>query len=209
MKRLLLSVLIAASMLTACKGSKDVPEPDRTADIQDSQEPDHTADMDVSDETMEAEPVPAPDEEEAEPEENTDETEETAENADETEVPEIPESERGTHTYGTYVPQVAVFELSDGVLTVVSDTGYNWDAGEKFSISYPVAEDCVWETGYFSADFVAENTTDFESVKAYIEQEQAGYTVDPEAGEYVIDSPMGIYIEVTDGVVARVYTVFS
>lgn len=212
MKRLLLSVLIVASMLVACGGTKDLPEPDRTTNVKDIQEPDNTVDMDVPDETMEAKPVPALDEEDAEPEgaeENTAETEETAENADETEVPEIPESDRGTNTYSTYVPQVAVFEISDGVLTVVSDTRFNWDSGEKFSISYPVAEGCVWETGYFSSDFVAEDTTDYESVKAYIEKEQAGYTEDPETGEFGIESPMGIYIEVTDGIVVRVYTAFS
>ena len=217
MKKLLISVVIISLMLVACgdtKGPQELDitadtkgsqELDITADTKDLQESDSTKDVAVSEETIEtneANPVPAPVEEDAE-------LEDVTEDADETEVPEIPESDRGTNTYSTYVPQVAVFEISDGVLTVVSDTRFNWDSGEKFSISYPVAEGCVWETGYFSSDFVAEDTTDYESVKAYIEKEQAGYTEDPETGEFGIESPMGIYIEVTDGMVVRVYTAFS
>lgn len=115
--------------------------------------------------------------------------------------------------YSTYVPRVVTFEISDNILTVVTDDGsrFGWidGQGEGFSISYPVAEDCIWETGYFSADYVAEDTTDYESVKYYIENEQAGYVEGLAMGDFEVSSPMGIYIEVTDGIVVRVYTAFS
>lgn len=122
---------------------------------------------------------------------------------------------KGTTTYTTYVPKVVTFEISNNILTVVTDDGsrFRWSDGRGgFSISYPIAEDCIWETGHFEYDFVAEDTTDYEYVKSYIENEQAGYEDSIEElrrGEAEINSPMGIHIEVTDGVVVKVYTSFS
>lgn len=212
MKKLLVSVLIISLMLTACGNTKGSQESNSTVDKEDSQKSDSTVDIDASEETietMEAKPVPAPVEETVEPEESvTEPVEEVAES----EEAEIPESDRGTNTYSTFVPKVVTFEISDNILTVATDDGsrFGWSDGKGgFTISYPVAEDCIWETGYFATDFVAEDTTDYESVKSYIENEQAGYVEGLAMGDFEVSSPMGIYIEVTDGVIVRVYTVFS
>lgn len=193
MKTLLISVLIISLILVGCGGSED------------SQEPDNSEGRDTSVETIEDKPVPAPIEEDTE-------LEESVEDVVEPEEPEIPEADQGTNTYNAYDPEIVTFEMSDGILTVVADDGsrFGWNNNaEGFSISYPVAEDCVWETGYFEADFVATDSTDYESVKSYIEETQAGYIEYSETEDFEINSPMGLYIEVTDGVVVRVYTAFS
>lgn len=125
---------------------------------------------------------------------------------------------KGTTTYVTYDPQIVTFEISNGILTVVADDGSKFGWGSErtgnFSISYPIAEDCKWDTGYFisESEFISQGTTDYEDVKSYIERVQAGYMEGIEelqSGEHGIDSPMGIYIEVTDGIVVKVYTLFS
>lgn len=124
---------------------------------------------------------------------------------------------KGTTTYVTYDPQIVTFEISNGILTVVADDGSRFGWGSvrtsEFSISYPIAEDCKWEDGYFvsESDFMSYGTTDYETVKSYIERVQAGYMEGIEelqSGEHEINSPMGIYIELTDGIVVKVYTLF-
>lgn len=200
MKRLLIYLLIISFILIGCGSAKGLKNSNSDESVDISAE---------IEETMEAKPVPAPVEETVEPEESIPEP---VEEVAEPEKAEIPESDRGTNTYSTFVPKVVTFEMSDNILTIVTDDGsrFGWsDGNEGFSISYPVAEDCIWETGYFAADFVAEDTTDYESVKSYIENEQAGYVEGLAMGDFEVSSPMGIYIEVTDGIVVRVYTVFS
>ena len=124
---------------------------------------------------------------------------------------------KGTTTYVTYDPQIVTFEISNGILTVVADDGSRFGWGSErtgdFSISYPIAEDCKWDTGYFisESEFISQGTTDYEDVKSYIERVQAGYMEGIEelqSGEHEINSPMGIYIELTDGIVVKVYTLF-
>lgn len=119
-------------------------------------------------------------------------------------------------TYSTCVPEVVTFKLSDGILTLVTDDGsrFGWKSGEEgYSISYPVADDCIWETGWFGSEYVVEETIDYEWVKSYIEQTQIeyaeGYAKYGDSDESGVISPMGIYIEVVDGIIVRVYTAFS
>lgn len=211
MKKLLISVLFISLLLVGCAGKEDTQKADSTVDIDASEEEIKAKRVSApAEEGVEPEePVSAPAEEGVEPEESIPEP---VEEVAEPEKAEIPESDRGTNTYSTFVPKVVTFEMSDNILTIVTDDGsrFGWsDGNEGFSISYPVAEDCIWETGYFAADYVAEDTTDYESVKSYIENEQAGYVEGLAMGDFEVSSPMGIYIEVTDGIVVRVYTVFS
>lgn len=123
-----------------------------------------------------------------------------------------------TTTYTAYVPQIAEFEISNGILNASTNDGsrYGWVSRNPFSISYPVADDCVWERGYYLDDFVHEGDTDYESVRGIILSDQEYYEeLIKENGEEwfleyrPIDSPVGIHIEVMDGVVVRVYSTSS
>lgn len=113
-----------------------------------------------------------------------------------------------TTTYKAYAPEVAEFELKDGILTLTTQdpsNGGSIDSEEVwhnvdplFSISYPVAEDCTWEYGHDEGGFVLDEYGSFETMKE-----------DVIADKDEIYSPFSLYIEVIDNVVVRVYSIQS
>jgi len=118
-----------------------------------------------------------------------------------------------TSTYYANLPEIEEFELSKGVLTVSTNDGsrYGWYASTPFSFSYPVADDCVWEQGWYESDFVKDKDISYEDLKATITSEFERYeNLIKNNGEawfidnQPIESPLGIQITVTDGVVVSV-----
>lgn len=113
-----------------------------------------------------------------------------------------------TTTYKAYAPEVAEFELKDGILTLTTQdpsNGGSIDSEEVwhnvdplFSISYPVAEDCTWEYGHDEGGFVLDEYGSFETMKE-----------DVIADKDEIYSPFSLYIEVIDDIVVRVYSIQS
>lgn len=116
-------------------------------------------------------------------------------------------------TYYANWPEIVEFELSDGILTFSSDGGaearYGWfNRLEPFSISFPVAGDCVWEHAPYG---VHESDSSYEAIKEWLEaeQEDAEAHVREYGAEGMIDyvqSPFSITVEVREGQVVRVYT---
>lgn len=108
-------------------------------------------------------------------------------------------------TYYTCIPKILEFSLSDGVLTVTTDNGlrYGWHDGiptSNFSISYPVADNCIWEG----------EASSFEILKQKIDSEQEVYEKAlKEYGYADIENTLDIFIEVVNGTVVRVDSYFQ
>lgn len=114
-----------------------------------------------------------------------------------------------TVTYKAHAPEVAEFELKDGILTLTTQdpsNGGSIDSEEVwhnvdplFSISYPVAEDCTWEYGHDNGgEFVVDEYGSFETMKENVV-----------ADKECMDSPFSLYVEVIDDVVVKVYSIQS
>lgn len=111
-------------------------------------------------------------------------------------------------TYQAYAPEVAEFDLTDGILTLTTEDpaeGNSSDSEEVwhnvdplFSISYPVAESCTWEYGHYEYDFVLDEYGSFETMKENVV-----------ADKECLYSPFSLYVEVIDDVVVRVYSIQS
>ena len=116
-----------------------------------------------------------------------------------------------TTTYIAFSPEILEFDLSDGILTVSIDDGsrFGWDGGEReyFSFSYPISDDCSWESGYYADDFVHDEYMDYNTVKECIESEQAQYKEGKEkyGDDFSVESPPGFDFIVVDGVIVKVY----
>ncbi|MCM1268019.1 MAG: zinc ribbon domain-containing protein [Bacteroidales bacterium] len=127
-------------------------------------------------------------------------------------------------TYGAYWPQVVTFDLTGDVLTFTTDDGarYGWGSGngDTSTVSYPVAQDCIWENrsvgwenkypqvGY--TEYLKDTT--YEEIRKWLDEEKNFY--EKTAAEYgedaaEVNSPFSINLVVKDGVVVRVYTVIS
>lgn len=126
--------------------------------------------------------------------------------------------------YSACWPQIVDFDLKGGVLTFSSDSGerYGWGGGEMgFSISYPVAADCIWENrsvGMGEAyqpqvgdtDYIGD--TSYEEIKEWIDAERTWYdeaVATYGSDEVWLESPVNVVVVVEEGVVVRVYTVIS
>lgn len=117
-----------------------------------------------------------------------------------------------TTIYYANMPEIDEFELSNGVLTASTNDGskYGWYSREPFSFSYPVADDCIWEYGWYEADFVKDKDISYEELKEMITSDFEWYeSLYKKNGkewfdEYGIESPLSIQITVTDGIVVKV-----
>lgn len=116
-----------------------------------------------------------------------------------------------TTTYGAYWPEIVDFDLSNGVLTFSSDGGsqgrYGWYNGnESFHISYPVAEDCIWEHMF---DNELESESDYEFMRNRLKDERQAAedykrNYGEEAFEEYVENPFGINVVVEEGVIVSV-----
>lgn len=112
-----------------------------------------------------------------------------------------------TTTYETYEYCIYQFEIKDGVLTVAADDGAAVADGfglqESFSFSYPVAEDCTWEDGYWGGNgYESYEQIDGETVMKQVESWRKEYETYPD----YLESPVGIFFDIVDDEVVRVYT---
>ncbi len=115
-----------------------------------------------------------------------------------------------TTTYNTYEYCIYQFEVKDGILTVAADDGAAVSDGfgiqKSFSFSYPVAEDCIWEDGYWGGDgYVSTRQTDEQTVMEDIREWREAYETIPDD----VESPVGIYFDIVEEKVVRVYTITS
>lgn len=113
-------------------------------------------------------------------------------------------------TYSTYEYCIYQFEVKDGILTVSSDEGTAVSDGfglqPSFSFSYPVAEDCIWEDGYWGGDgYESNRQIDAETVMKDVKAWREAYETSPDD----VESPVGIYFDIVDDKVVRVYTTTS
>lgn len=128
-------------------------------------------------------------------------------------------------SYSAYWPQIREFRLEDGVLTYAVGGGgsYGWGSNDDmmYTISYPVAPDCIWEDRgvgmgehyqpqVADTDYIRDTT--YEKMKEWIDKEKKWF--DEAAAEFGRDgmraeSPVNIVVVVKEGVVVRVYTVSS
>lgn len=113
-----------------------------------------------------------------------------------------------TVKYTTWEFCIYQFEINDGILTVSADEGANanFESGDAFSFSYPIAEDCIWEDSYGFNDnnqglYYVEQI-DAESVKKEIESWRGYYETDPDN----MNSPVAIRFCILDEEVIGVYT---
>lgn len=86
---------------------------------------------------------------------------------------------------------ITKFEMTDNILTVETEDGQ--------SISYPVADDCKWESTSYGEVY---GTYTFESLKEVVESERNRYLADPE----MYDSPAVLIVDIKDEVIVRIYT---
>ena len=102
--------------------------------------------------------------------------------------------EEGTAQYMIYLFCVSEFELKDDILTVssenVTDISYDGEPVQLedylFSISYPVAWNCVWETVHFdSAGSSFTDGSDFEETALCIDHDRNSFL-----HQYDTDSPV-------------------
>lgn len=101
----------------------------------------------------------------------------------------------GKSLFSTWSTDVIRFELVQGVLTVETEDGS--------TITYPVADDCAWDQMSVGMD-EPDGAWTYDELKAYVDEVRSYYL---EYGEY--DSPGALQIEIKDGVIVRIYTIFS
>lgn len=139
----------------------------------------------------------------------------------------IPEAYEGLkyRKYFAYWPQIKEFTLENGVLTYsVGGAGYyGWGDNDDivYTISYPVAKDCIWEErGRGSREHyqleVADTDyirgTTFAEIKERIDAEKKLFDEAVSAlgrDQARVESPVSVMVVVKEGVVVRVYTVSS
>ncbi len=139
----------------------------------------------------------------------------------------IPEAYEGLkyRKYSAFWPQIKEFTLENGVLTYsVGGAGYyGWGDSDDilYTISYPVAKDCIWEErgrGWGEhyqlevADTDYIRATTFAKIKERIDAEKGLFDeAVSELGrdQARVESPIRVVIVVKEGVVVRVYTVSS
>lgn len=108
----------------------------------------------------------------------------------------VPTAEPVTVSYDETMLYVSEFELVDGVLTVT----FISDDGEPVgTISYPVSDDCLWETEYVDGMIVPST---YEDIKT---EQEIWYTIYVNDDYY--ESPIELGIDVVNSVIVRVYIV--
>ncbi len=113
-------------------------------------------------------------------------------------------------TYSTYEYCIYQFEVKDGILTVASDEGVAVSDGfglqPSFSFSYPVAEDCIWEDGYWGGNgYESHRQIDAEAAMKYVKEWRNAYETSPDD----VESPASINFDIVDDEVVRVYRATS
>ena len=101
-------------------------------------------------------------------------------------------------TYNTYEYCIYQFEQKDGILTVAADDGAAVADGfglqDSFSFSYPIAEDCTWESGHWDDGFVPYEQIDMETVMQGIKEWRDDYELFPDE----LESPAEICFDIVN-----------
>lgn len=139
----------------------------------------------------------------------------------------IPEAYEGLkyRKYFAYWPQIKEFTLENGILTysVGGASYYGWGDNDDivYTISYPVAKDCIWEERgrggrehyqleVADTDYIRGTT--FAEIKERIDAEKKLFDEAVSAlgrDQARVESPVSVMVVVKEGVVVRVYTVSS
>lgn len=110
-------------------------------------------------------------------------------------------------TYNTYEYCIYQFEQKDGILTVAADDGAAVADGfglqDSFSFSYPIAEDCTWESGHWDDGFVPYEQIDMETVVQGINEWRNDYELFPDE----LESPAEICFDIVNDKIVRVYRI--
>ncbi len=137
----------------------------------------------------------------------------------------IPEAYEGLkyRKYSAFGTQIKEFALENGVLTysVVGDGYYGWGDSDEvlYTISYPVAKDCIWEerdrgrgehyrlevadTDYIRHTTFTEIKERIDTDKGLFDEAASGIGKDKAR----VERPIRVVVVVKEGVVVRVYTV--
>lgn len=133
-----------------------------------------------------------------------------------------------TKSYSAFWPEMEEFDLKNGILTFTVSDGayYGWGGTQEdseilYTVSYPVAPDCIWENRIVGSgenyqpqvgntEYLQDTT--YEEIRDWLDSEKEFYeemvaTYGKEEAE--VSSPFNTVVVVEDGVVVRVYTVIS